>query len=100
MFDEIATVVVSEKLDVRSIQLGIADFLGLTLTQHSSLARASLLHERLSQKGSDGKPKRILVILDDLWQKLDLEEVGIRYPDDHSGCKSFLPRVAWKFVNK
>ncbi|KAF8391545.1 hypothetical protein HHK36_023851 [Tetracentron sinense] len=34
--------------------------------------------------------KRILVILDDVWEKLNLEAVGIPFGDDHKGCKIVL----------
>lgn len=72
LFDEIATVVVSQEPDVTRIQRDIADFLKLELKEQNVLARASRLHERLTQKGSNDKPKRILIILDELWTKLDL----------------------------
>ncbi|PPD91115.1 hypothetical protein GOBAR_DD11937 [Gossypium barbadense] len=36
------------------------------------------------------KEKRILVVLDDIWEKLDIEEVGIPLGDEHKGCKLLL----------
>ncbi|XVF42840.1 hypothetical protein PTKIN_Ptkin01aG0397700 [Pterospermum kingtungense] len=46
--------------------------------------RASRLHERLKQE------KKILVVLDDLWARLDLMEVGIPFGDEHRGCTILL----------
>ncbi|RVW20368.1 hypothetical protein CK203_113574 [Vitis vinifera] len=36
------------------------------------------------------KEEKILVILDDIWEKLELGEIGIPYGDDHKGCKVLL----------
>ncbi|CAL5351030.1 unnamed protein product [Camellia sinensis] len=46
--------------------------------------RADRLCERL--KGT----KRILVILDDFWKRLELNDIGISFRDVHSGCKILL----------
>ncbi|KAM7505216.1 hypothetical protein LguiB_004120 [Lonicera macranthoides] len=90
LFDEVVMAIVSQEPNVTRIQRDIADFLKLELNEQNILARASRLHERLTQKGSKDKSKRILIILDDLWKKLDLKEVGIPFGDDHSGCKIVL----------
>ncbi|WRX16662.1 NB-ARC - like 10 [Theobroma cacao] len=36
------------------------------------------------------KEERIFIILDDIWARLDLEEVGIPFGDQHEGCKILL----------
>ncbi|XP_021283020.1 probable disease resistance protein At1g58602, partial [Herrania umbratica] len=36
------------------------------------------------------KEKKILVVLDDVWARLDLEQVGIPFGDQHKGCKILL----------
>ncbi|KAK6281786.1 hypothetical protein POUND7_015611 [Theobroma cacao] len=36
------------------------------------------------------KEKKILIVLDDIWARLDLEEVGIPFGDQHEGCKILL----------
>lgn len=33
---------------------------------------------------------RVLVILDDVWDRLELNEIGIPFGDDHKGCKIVL----------
>ncbi|KAJ1434236.1 P-loop containing nucleoside triphosphate hydrolase [Sesbania bispinosa] len=59
----------------------IADALDLTFNKETKEGRARQLSQRIS------KEKSILVILDDIWGKLDLTEVGIPFGDDHKGCK-------------
>jgi hypothetical protein len=34
--------------------------------------------------------KKILIIIDDIWKKLDLEALGISFEDDQKGCKILL----------
>ncbi|KAK6288733.1 hypothetical protein POUND7_000274 [Theobroma cacao] len=36
------------------------------------------------------KEKKILVVLDDIWKRLDLDEVGIPFGNQHKGCKILL----------
>ncbi|TXG75262.1 hypothetical protein ES332_1Z002300v1 [Gossypium tomentosum] len=61
----------------------IADFLGLKFEEQSMVGKAFRVRERL-------KEKRILVVLDDIWEKLNIEEVGIPLGDEHKGCKLLL----------
>ncbi|KAJ4848677.1 hypothetical protein Tsubulata_046597 [Turnera subulata] len=69
----------------KNIQNSIAEKLGLTLGETSSEERrASRLRERLKQE------KKILIVIDDLWDALDLEAVGIPSQNDHNGCKILL----------
>ena len=61
------------------IQGEIADKLDLKLDKETLSGRANLLRARLSKE----KNQKILVILDDIWKKLDLDEIGIPC----NGCK-------------
>ncbi|KAM7505271.1 hypothetical protein LguiB_004175 [Lonicera macranthoides] len=88
--DEILMVVVSQKPDLKKVQGDIAELLGLRLEEQSLSARAGRLHQRLTQKGPNGTPKKIIIILDGIWTRLDLEEVGIRFANDHTSCKILL----------
>ncbi|CAL5409639.1 unnamed protein product [Camellia sinensis] len=85
-FDDVVMVVVSQNPDIKNIQGQIASMLGLTrLTdQQSEIERASMLCARLKDV------KKILVILDDVWAKLNLAAVGIPFGDDHQGCKIII----------
>ncbi|XP_048321228.2 disease resistance protein At4g27190 isoform X2 [Ziziphus jujuba] len=81
LFREVVMVTVSQNPNVGRIQDTIADFLGLKFDQKSDdEGRAEKLRQRILKE-----TENILLILDDLWNKLDLEAVGI--PD---GCKILL----------
>ena len=85
LFDEVVMVVVSQNQDLRSIQVHIAEMLGLQLVEENPLVRAERLNNRLSMDS-----KSVLVILDDVWDALDLEAVGIPYGGQHNRCKILL----------
>ncbi|XP_057989535.1 disease resistance protein At4g27190-like [Hevea brasiliensis] len=84
LFNVVVMVTVSETPDVRKIQGRIADAVELTLKEESEDGRADRLHQRLQ------KEETILVILDDIWEPLELKKVGIPYGNDYKGCKIFL----------
>ncbi|THF97274.1 hypothetical protein TEA_020889 [Camellia sinensis var. sinensis] len=86
LFDEVVMAVVSQNQDIKNIQSQIASMLGFTrLTdQQSVIQRASMLYARLRDV------KKILVILDDVWEELDLAVVGIPFGNDHQGCKIII----------
>ncbi|EOY10238.1 NB-ARC domain-containing disease resistance protein, putative [Theobroma cacao] len=75
---------VTQTLDIQKMQDQIAESLGLKLEEKSVAIRASRLHERLKEE------KKILVVLDDIWARLDLKEVGIPIADEHEGCNILL----------
>ncbi|XP_044473771.1 disease resistance protein At4g27190-like [Mangifera indica] len=84
LYDSVVLVVVSQNPNIMNIQAEIAEMLGLTsLSVNSKSARASSLWERI-------KEERILIILDDIWKKIQLEEIGIPFGKDHGGCKIVL----------
>ncbi|KAM3749123.1 hypothetical protein ACB098_05G158900 [Castanea mollissima] len=72
LFDEVAIATVTHKPDLSRIQGEIADKLDLKLDKETLSGRADLLRKRLAKEN-------ILVILDDIWEKLDLNEIGIPY---------------------
>ncbi|XP_048136679.1 uncharacterized protein LOC115734374 [Rhodamnia argentea] len=89
LFDVIAVANVLRNPDLKRIQEEIANALGLKLTNDESPpGRADRLSKRLER---DPK-KKILIILDNLWEKLELKEVGIPCGDDNRarGCKLLL----------
>ncbi|XP_065849853.1 probable disease resistance protein At4g27220 isoform X2 [Euphorbia lathyris] len=83
MFETVVLVAVSQTPEFRRIQVEIADFLGLKFDVEGLPGRAGVLHKRLENS-------KVLIILDDLWQKLDLNAVGIPYGDASKGCKIML----------
>ncbi|XP_017622865.1 uncharacterized protein LOC108466970 isoform X1 [Gossypium arboreum] len=84
LFDSVVIATVTQAIDVEKIQNQIADLLGLKLEEQSMVGKALRLRERLK------KEVRILVVLDDIWAKIDIEEVGIPLGDEHKGCKLLL----------
>uniref|UniRef100_A0A2N9EFT6 AAA+ ATPase domain-containing protein n=1 Tax=Fagus sylvatica TaxID=28930 RepID=A0A2N9EFT6_FAGSY len=79
LFDEVAIAIVKQSPDLKKLQVEIAEKLDLKFEKESLSGRADLLRERLTKD----KNKKILVILDDIWEKLDLDEIGV----PSKGCK-------------
>jgi len=80
-FNAVVLAPVSDSPDVEKIQSQIAEMLDMKFTKETRDGRARELRDRIKKK------KSILVILDDIWGRLDLVEVGIPFGDDHKGCK-------------
>ncbi|XP_030924723.1 disease resistance protein At4g27190-like [Quercus lobata] len=76
--------VVSQTLDLKNIQSQIAEMLGLKIVEEYPLTRAKRLKIRLMDS------KSVLVILDDVWDALDLDLVGIPNGGQHNRCKILL----------
>lgn len=72
MFDEFVIVTASLTPDPPKIQQEIAETLGLQLKEENPTLRANKLQRRLNLK-------RTLIVLDDVWARLDLEELGISF---------------------
>ncbi|XP_039162937.1 disease resistance protein At4g27190-like [Eucalyptus grandis] len=89
LFDVVATTNVSRNPDLKTIQAEIAYALGLKLVnEETTRGRADILCKRLEEDCE----KKILIILDNLWTKLELKEVGIpcAYDNKVRGCKLLL----------
>ncbi|CBI22402.3 unnamed protein product, partial [Vitis vinifera] len=84
LFDKVVTAAVLETPDLKKIQGELADLLGMKFEEESEQGRAARLYQRMNEE------KTILIILDDIWAKLDLEKIGIPSPDHHKGCKLVL----------
>ncbi|PNX69775.1 disease resistance protein, partial [Trifolium pratense] len=80
-FTAVVMATITSSPDIKNIQDQIADALDLKFNKNTKEGRARELHKRITME------KCILVILDDIWGKLDLEEVGIPFGNDHKGCK-------------
>ncbi|XVF42845.1 hypothetical protein PTKIN_Ptkin01aG0398800 [Pterospermum kingtungense] len=75
---------VTDNPDIQKVQDRVADMLGLNFEKQSIYGRAVRLRERMK------KENKILVMLDDIWARLDLMEVGIPFGDEHKGCTVLL----------
>ncbi|XP_044467794.1 disease resistance protein At4g27190-like [Mangifera indica] len=75
LFHEVAIAEVTPTPDNKKIQEKIAFDLGLEFRQENEFERAGLLRKRIE------KEKNLLVILDNIWTKLDLDTIGIPFED-------------------
>lgn len=80
-FDMVIWVSVSKDFIAEKIQQAIGERLGLTW-------EASEIQERKASKIYRAlKRKKFLLLLDDIWQRLDFEKIGIPFPDELNKCK-------------
>ncbi|PON75695.1 AAA+ ATPase [Parasponia andersonii] len=86
LFDVVAITTVSQTPNLQKIQQDIADGLSLRFGEVASTSERA--HRLQSQLGE--AKKNVLIILDDIWKRLDLVEVGIHFGDGQKGCKILL----------
>ena len=84
LFNVVAFAEVAVKPDIKYIQQEIAEKLGLTFRDENPSGRARHLQQRLKQE------EKVLFVLDNIWERLNLEDVGIPFGNDHKGCKLLL----------
>jgi hypothetical protein len=82
LFDEVAMAVVSQDINYEKIQIQIVEGLSMEMKKVSLQGRAMQLLQRLSE-GS----KRVLIVLDDVWDILDFECIGLPNLEQHKHCK-------------
>ncbi|XP_058183261.1 probable disease resistance protein At4g27220 isoform X2 [Rhododendron vialii] len=82
LFDYVIMAVVSQNVNLRRIQGQLADMLALGLHEESEFGRAGRLKEKIM------RTKKILIILDDIWTRVELSEIGIPSGSDLEACKS------------
>ncbi|XP_077212770.1 putative disease resistance protein At4g27220 [Tasmannia lanceolata] len=83
LYDKVVKVTVS-KNQLQEIQGELAEKLGMKFEENMEEVRAGWLLERLKQE------KKILIILDDLWDRLDLMKVGIPCGGTQKGCQIIM----------
>ncbi|KAF8409545.1 hypothetical protein HHK36_005623 [Tetracentron sinense] len=83
LFSLVLWVTVSKDMDLKRVQAQIARRLNLPIIEDDVQRMAIRLFERL-------KEKKFLLILDDIWETINLDEVGIPRPEVHMGSKIIL----------
>ncbi|GMN69252.1 hypothetical protein TIFTF001_038317 [Ficus carica] len=84
-FSIVIWVTVSKKLDEKRIQQEMAERLGLKVNSEDNVEKmAILLHQRLL------KEEKFLLILDDVWEKIDLDRLGVPSHETHKGSRIIL----------
>ncbi|XP_050275389.1 probable disease resistance protein At4g27220 isoform X2 [Quercus robur] len=94
LFDKYLFLVVSKDPVLKNIQTEMAEQLGLKLEVESESVRGDQLRERLKQE------KKTLIIIDDIWEALNLEYLGISFGDDQKGCKLLLTSRSRDLLSK
>ena len=84
LFQKVIKVVVSQTPNIENIQDKIADILELELKKKTKAGKAEELWLRLKNE------EKILIILDDMWNELNLIEIGIPLGENHKGCTIVL----------
>ncbi|XP_040998148.1 probable disease resistance protein At4g27220 [Juglans microcarpa x Juglans regia] len=84
LFHKIAIAVVSQSPSLTKIQCELAEMLGPRLDAESLRGRANELYSRLTEN------KNVLVILDDVWEPLDIEAIGVYHAVKEKSCKILL----------
>ncbi|XP_065852968.1 uncharacterized protein [Euphorbia lathyris] len=84
IFKMVAIANVTHIWELSRIQQEIADWLGLKFHIESIEVRAATLRARLKQE------EKVLIVLDDIWEPIEMEKIGIPDKDDHEGCKVLM----------
>ncbi|PIA26508.1 hypothetical protein AQUCO_09200014v1 [Aquilegia coerulea] len=94
-FDKIIWVTLSKARDIPGLQIDIAKKVDLDLSnEQDEIERMGKLHEALKRR------KRILFILDDMWQEFPLGKIGIPEPTTDNGCKVLITTRKKEVCNK
>ncbi|XP_003634660.1 disease resistance protein At4g27190 [Vitis vinifera] len=84
-FSIVIWITLSREWDHKSIQAQIARRLNMKVnTEDSTESLAARLCERLKRE------EKFLLLLDDVWKEIDLDDLGIPRPEDHVACKIIL----------
>ncbi|KAK8368493.1 hypothetical protein V6Z12_A01G044600 [Gossypium hirsutum] len=83
LFDKIIWVTVSKELNIPKLQEKLANALNIVDLPKSEPERVAELMEKLGQR-------RYVLVLDDVWEKFSLAEVGIPKPISSNGSKLVL----------
>ncbi|PPS12432.1 hypothetical protein GOBAR_AA08207 [Gossypium barbadense] len=85
LFDKVVITTVSQKPNFERIQDQIAQYIGFDMKKEQGRRSEQQLWLRLKDE------PRILIIVDDIWESINLKEkIGIPIGDDHKGCKVLL----------
>ncbi|KAI7728779.1 hypothetical protein M8C21_031624, partial [Ambrosia artemisiifolia] len=79
MFDWIVKADVGQNPNSVIVQQTVAEYLGEALTESTKDTKAVRLQKIFEMISEEGK-KKILVILDDVWEEFDIKEIGLASP--------------------
>ncbi|PRQ57932.1 putative P-loop containing nucleoside triphosphate hydrolase [Rosa chinensis] len=82
IFHHVIMAVMSQSPDLMEIQHTLAELLGIDLQEKSQSGRASRLNKEIMRKN------KILIILDDIWERIELSSIGIPSYKELQKCNS------------
>ncbi|XP_062006457.1 probable disease resistance protein At4g27220 [Rosa rugosa] len=82
LFNQVIMVVVSQNPDLMKVQETFAELLGFKFKEETEIGRAIKLKEKI-MRGTG-----ILIILDDIWKRIDFSSIGIPSHNELQRCKS------------
>ncbi|RYR45230.1 hypothetical protein Ahy_A07g031080 isoform C [Arachis hypogaea] len=85
LFGEVVFVPVSSVVEIQRIQEKIASWLQFDFPQKEEIQRAQCLDKFIGENHEN-----VLLILDDVWHRLDFEAIGIPSFKNHRGCKVLI----------
>ncbi|XP_042483647.1 disease resistance protein At4g27190-like [Macadamia integrifolia] len=94
LFQMVIWITMSKDGDIRKVQKDILKRLSLEFDDDESVERTS---SRIFQGFSNMK---YLLLLDDLWQRMDLDIIGIPKPSKENGCKMVITTRSMVVCNK
>ncbi|XP_027351357.1 uncharacterized protein LOC113862472 [Abrus precatorius] len=82
LFNVVVMANITRNLDIKKVQGQIAEILGMRLEEESEIVRADRIRRRLKKE-----KENTLIILDDLWDGLDLNRLGIPLSENDDGSQ-------------
>ncbi|KAM5582530.1 putative disease resistance protein [Rosa sericea] len=82
IFRLVITAIVSQSPDLEKIQGTLAELLGVELKEVTEIGRAARLSKEIMRRN------QILIILDDIWERMDLSKIGIPSYKELQKCNS------------
>ncbi|KAM5582444.1 hypothetical protein ABKV19_002722 [Rosa sericea] len=82
IFHHVVMVIVSQSPDLRKIQGRLAELLGVELREETEIGRTATLSREILRRN------KILIILDDIWERLEFSSLGIPSYEFLQNCNS------------
>ncbi|KAM5582465.1 putative disease resistance protein [Rosa sericea] len=82
IFRHVIMATISQSPDLRKIQDQLADLLGFEFKEETEIGRAARLSKEIMRRN------KILIILDDIWERMDISRIGIPSYEELQKCNS------------
>ncbi|KAM5582531.1 hypothetical protein ABKV19_002782 [Rosa sericea] len=81
-FHHVIMAVVSQNPDFRRVQDALAELLGFKIYENTEIGRAASLRKEIMRR------EKLLIILDDVWERIELSKIGIPSYKELQKCRS------------